>query len=198
MTKFLFNRIHCLWQAVLFLAVTKTSTNHNECIGVHALVTFRTERVTTIERVLDVHIFRRWSISVDQYMSKNPIASRKEAWETLTERLRVDDPSVQFVAVIDDADDEDVRNDDTRFAETHGIVGAVDVTSTSDTNVYLKNLMVDDRVRRRGIASALIRDVIEYASPKTVVLTTEDQHSLYAFHGFQLQEDGMTMVLEQQ
>ena len=177
------------WQLAFFLLVTAT----NNKAGVHALAAaFRTERVTTTERILDVHVFRRWSLSVDQYMSQNPSLSHDEAWETLTRRLQVDDP-VQFVAVIV-CDDEP---NDTRFEETHGVVGSVDATPSDCGAICLKNLRVDERVRRQGIASALIRNVVEYAYPRTVVLATEDQQSLYAFHGFVLQEDGMSMVLEQ-
>eukprot|EP00977_Amphora_coffeiformis_P028462 scaffold35276_cov160-Amphora_coffeaeformis.AAC.1 len=149
---------------LLFLLVATTTITHKSAGVVQALVAFRTERVVTVERVLDVHVFRRWSVSVEHYMSQNPTASRDEAWETLTQRLQVNDPAVQFVAivVVEEEEEEDIR-----FAITHGVVGAVDVTPTSDTSVYLKNLRVDERVRRQGIASALIRDVLEYAYPRT-------------------------------
>ena len=153
------------------------------------IIPFQTERVKTKERVLDVHVFRRWSISVEQFVSQNPTRNEMEAFKVLSERLQVDNP-VQFVAICKDPTE-------TRFVHTHGVVGSVDaaVYPKDHDKIHLKNLRVDERVRRQGIASALIQEVIEYAFPRTVILETEDQQNLYRRHGFQLEEDGETMVL---
>jgi ribosomal protein S18 acetylase RimI-like enzyme len=159
---------------------------------------FCMEQVSDRRRTLDVMVFRGFSCSANEYVHQY----KQENHETLSEQeavLRltsgIDDngqdtnvlggPVVSFVAISDDAE----------FARTNGVVAAVDAKRTTDC-ILVKNLHVNERVRRRGLASALIMAVKHFArttqSVDEIVLNVERQNqnaiALYLKERFQFDE----------
>lgn len=159
---------------------------------------FAMEQVSDRRRTLDVMVFRGFSCSASEYMHQY----KQENHETLSEQeavLRLTSgindngqdttilggPVVSFVAISDDAE----------FARTNGVVAAVDAKLITDC-ILVKNLHVNERVRRRGLASALIRAVKHFArttqSVDEIVLNVERQNqnaiALYLMEGFQFDE----------
>jgi len=160
---------------------------------------FTIERVSNRHRALDVLVFRGFSISAEEYQQK----MMKENQEKITddEALRrltcgIDDsgrdtrilggPVVTFVAIC---------GKDDCFCRTHGVVATVDAKLNED-HVYLKNLSVDERVRRRGLASLLVTALKMYAETAhadKVILHVERQNvnaiALYEKEGFVFAEE---------
>eukprot|EP00551_Chaetoceros_affinis_P003011 CAMPEP_0203660880 /NCGR_PEP_ID=MMETSP0088-20131115/58269_1 /ASSEMBLY_ACC=CAM_ASM_001087 /TAXON_ID=426623 /ORGANISM="Chaetoceros affinis, Strain CCMP159" /LENGTH=252 /DNA_ID=CAMNT_0050523415 /DNA_START=1 /DNA_END=759 /DNA_ORIENTATION=+ len=151
------------------------------------------ERVSSRNRVLDVQVFRGFSISASEFIHKqrselNVTISEKDAISQLTpsydddgkELDSIGDPVTQFTALA-------CHRTDNRFSSqeeyTRGVViGAVDakirrspssLPSLGDPgilvdellwpHVSLKNLSVDKDFRRMGVASALVRAVKVFA-----------------------------------
>jgi GNAT superfamily N-acetyltransferase len=119
------------------------------------------------------------------------------------------EPVVQFIAALhhDDRIGKELELErNTMFANTNGVVGVIDAilqhyqpfpdVDLSLSNVYLKNLRVDERMRRQGIASCLVQAVKDYAKKMDevdVVILHVDQKNdgairLYENHGFEYQK----------
>lgn len=169
----------------------------------HAVEQFTLERVSNRHRALDVRVFRGFSISAkeyqQEYFQKNgETISEQEAVIRLTSG--VDDngrdttilggPVVTFVVAVSSDSIQEFA------ARTHGVVATVDV-KLLDNYMELKNLHVEERVRRRGLASLLVQAVKEFtrtASPvNEVVLNVKLQNAnaiaLYEKEGFEFQEE---------
>jgi ribosomal protein S18 acetylase RimI-like enzyme len=183
-------------------------------------IKFQVERVSSKSRALDVQVFRQWRLSVEEFMkeesnknqeSSNSASSDEEALHLLTKdfdengqntKLLGDEPVVQFIAICQD----DCGNKNTLFDNTNGVVGVVDAilqhyrpipdVDLSLPYVYLRNLRVDERMRRQGVASCLVQAVNDYAKETDgvdVVLLHVDQENdgairLYKNHGFEYQK----------
>lgn len=173
------------------------------CLVAHALRTtnFNVERITTQERCLDVQAFRlvsiRSDIKSDSSVLVDPLemAAAREELRFNPRQLRYFEVNggrvVQFAAM----------------AESGSVVGSVEAefaTSVPGQSfdlpdcVHLKNLRVDQRYRRRGIASSLICAVVGYAKDQTtaeaVTLKVEQELNpnavaLYEKKGFSFHEE---------
>jgi len=147
--------------------------------------------VDSRERALDLLVFRHGNLfsSVEEYMESNPqVLSREDALKTLTSSY--DDKGkdlaylgsagqagrdlVQFYALADTVSgiDNDVPDVLTRC---HGVVGSVDAhkqpLEDKDGSVLLielKNLRVQENMRRQGIGKALVEAVQHYAQSQAV------------------------------
>lgn len=134
---------------------------------------FTIEQVSDRYRSLDVSVFRRFSISAAEYQQQwlekhngEHLITKHEAVVRLTPTI--DDNGrdtailggllVTFIAISSNGD----------FDDTNGVVAAVDAKMNED-HVYLKNLKVDKRVRRRGLAAALVKKVKRYTKESTSV-----------------------------
>lgn len=156
------------------------------------------EQVSDRRRALDVMVFRGFSRSANEYMQQH----KQENDETLSEQEAVGrltpgvnehgcntnilgGPVFTFVAISHVAE----------FARTNGVVGAVDAKLTKEC-ILLKNLHVDERVRRRGLASALVEAVKDFTrsteSVNEIVLNVDRQNinaiALYQKEGFEFDE----------
>jgi predicted N-acetyltransferase YhbS len=147
--------------------------------------------------------------------SSTTTVSPQQALEHLTRNHwnKNNNTLVQFVA-IRRTNDDDKTGDFDWLERTNHVVGAVDLVLPLQTSqpensyYYLKNLRVHQHVRKQGIGSALVQQVLTFATKQQqpnkqqqtttrVVLTTTDQHHLYARHGFVRQPDGTTMIWEE-
>ena len=131
-----------------------------------ALPDFGMEQVSDRRRALDVMVFRGFSKSANEYMQQYKQENDDDSIGTRSNcetHARHDDnghdtnilggPVVTFVAISNDAE----------FARTNGVVAAVDAKLTKDC-ILVKNLHVNERVRRRGLASALIKAVKDFTT----------------------------------
>lgn len=164
---------------------------------------FCIEQVSNRHRALDVMVFRSIRLTAAEYQQQwldehDESLTEQEAVERLTPSIDengrdtsiLGGPLVTFVVICNSIEN------DSNFARTHGVVAAVDAKLNQD-HVYLKNLDVDERVRRRGLASALVTAVKDYtkASPvNEVVLHVERPNNvnaiaLYEKKGFEFQEE---------
>ena len=182
---------------------------------------FRIEKVSSRERALDVHVLRGWSVTVGEFAEtqQNSI-SRGEAVKKLTRTLNDDGvimstagdtPLVTFAAIYTGEDGEELPEWITR---TNGVVGSVDCqvrkrdVDIGDDNksspipwphVYRKNLFVDPRMRRMGMALALVRADKSYAYERgvgAIVLDIDPANEtgaiqLYLKEGFEFVEEGI-------
>jgi len=155
------------------------------------------EQVRDRQRALDVSVFRSFSISATEYQQKlldehQENITEQEAVEYLTKGINdagqqtgiLGGPLFSFVAVCEG------------FGRTHGVVAAVDAKLNED-HVYLKNLAVDEQLRRRGVASALVTAVKSFTETTPVhqvVLHVDRQTNvnavaLYLKEGFDFEEE---------
>jgi ribosomal protein S18 acetylase RimI-like enzyme len=164
---------------------------------------FNIQQVSNRQQALDVMVFRSFRVTAAEYQQQwldehdgESSLSEQEAVERLTPTVDengrdtsiLGGPLVTFVVVCNTKDDD--------FERTHGVVAAVDAKLNQD-HVYLKNLDVDERVRRRGSASALVTAVKDYtkASPVDEIVlhverpTNVNAIALYEKEGFEFQEE---------
>jgi RimJ/RimL family protein N-acetyltransferase len=159
--------------------------------------------------------------------NSNDLLSEEDALHLLTRdfdetgqntKILGDEPVVQFIAALyqDDRIGEELELEKNKlFANTNGVIGAVDAilqhykpfedVDLSLPYVCLKNLRVDERMQRQGIASCLVQAVKDYAKKieaVDVVILQVDQNNdgairLYENHGFEYQkmvDDDIRMV----
>ena len=164
--------------------------------------TVRVEQVATEDRSLDVLVFRDICESPkDLVLRRKGGLTEAEATALLLhqraktlERTRASG-IVQFVAV----------SDGTEYDHTSGVMGAVDaefvegaraLTFELPHRVHMKNLRVDENFRRRGVGTALLSAVVQYALAQTpaqmvsleVERKNEDAVKLYERVGFVFSE----------
>ena len=170
------------------------AANDLECFATTTM-----EQVSDRRRALDVLVFRGFSKSAHEYMQQykhdnDTTLSEQEAFVRLTPGMNdngdntniLGGPVVTFVAI---------SNHVAEFPRTNGVVAAVDAKLTKDC-ILLKNLHVDERVRRRGLASALIKAVKDFTttteSVHDIVLNVERTNlnaiALYKKEGFEFDE----------
>ena len=159
---------------------------------------FTIEQVSNRRRALDVFVFRQWSVSAADYQQTwldqhDEALTEQEAVERLTPGI--DDngrdttilggPIVSFVALVSDE----------HFDRTHGVAATVDA-KLEEQHVYLKNLLVDERARRRGVASALVAAVKVFTetTPADEVVLHVERHNgnaiaFYEKEGFEFAEE---------
>lgn len=177
-----------------------TSLQHSIHIQETDQDNYTVERVLGRNRALDLMVFRQWSISAAEYQRSwfdthnGEHLDKQEAVERLTPAINnfgqdttiLGGPMVSFVAIL---------LNDASLDRTHGVVAAVDAKLNPD-DIYLKNLLVDERARRRGIASALvqaIKDLAEMTCVNEIVLHVERHNAnaiaLYEKEGFEFAEE---------
>jgi RimJ/RimL family protein N-acetyltransferase len=160
------------------------------------------EQVSDRCRALDVMVFRGFSISAKEYQYQyftkhNQTISEQESVVRLTSGINdngcdtniLGGSVVTFIARM-------LSDDSDKFARTNGVIATVDAKVTTDCCIILKNLNVDERVRRRGVASALVKAVKDFTrtteSISEVVLDVDRQNlnaiALYEKEGFEFDE----------
>jgi len=75
------------------------------------------------------------------------------------------------------------------------VVGTARMLADGVCNAYLVDVWTASRYRRRGIASAMISDLLVRVPGHHVALFTAHAQSLYARLGFAVEEVGMSMVV---
>jgi predicted GNAT family acetyltransferase len=75
------------------------------------------------------------------------------------------------------------------------VVGTARVLADGVCNAYLVDVWTAGTHRRRGIASAMVADLLERVPGHHVALFTEQAESLYARLGFEVEETGMSTVV---
>mmetsp|Transcript_24307 Transcript_24307/g.53704 ORF Transcript_24307/g.53704 Transcript_24307/m.53704 type:complete len:324 (-) Transcript_24307:38-1009(-) len=149
-------------------------------------------------------------------LAGNSLSGRNVYVSTLddaTNRLKVDfveglmaRQDVGFAARIDDAD----TAYGGRFSETNGVVGAIDcqlrnceasenvkIYGALPPHIHIKNLAVDQKCRRMGIARELVQAVEEYAKTtdaELITLVVDDSNTqavnLYKSEGYDIESIG--------
>jgi predicted GNAT family acetyltransferase len=77
----------------------------------------------------------------------------------------------------------------------HRVVGMARLISDGVCNAYLVDVWTASGYRRRGIASAMIRRLLEQVPGQHVGLQTSDAQALYASLGFQAQPEFWSTVV---
>ncbi len=75
------------------------------------------------------------------------------------------------------------------------VVGTARLLADGVCNAYLVDVWTAVGYRRRGIASAMINDLLERVPGHHVALFTEHAETLYRRLGFEVEEVGMSMVV---
>lgn len=161
---------------------------------------FTIEQVSDRSRALDVFVFREYSVSADEYQKQQleqygKVVTEQEAIRQLTPTIDdngrdtaiLSGPMVTFIAV-------STKREDV-YQRTHGVVAAVDAILKGD-HVYLRNLLVDERVRGCGLGRALVSAVKNCTkqSPVSKIILHVNRRNvnavaLYETEGFELQEE---------
>ena len=88
------------------------------------------------------------------------------------------------------------RSQHVAFARDGGrVVGMARLLSDGVCNAYLLDVWTFSPYRRRGIASALVRMLMEQVPGQHIGLQTDEAHAVYASLGFAPQPDFMSVVV---
>jgi len=172
----------------------KNNKNVEVMVGGDILI----ERVSSRSRVLDLRVFRGFSMSSSefvrkQYIDNNIIISNDESILQLTSSYNdngtdisvIGKSPVQFVAVVNTGNAKELEVNHRVHSRTNGVIASIDAQiKVNDDNyhkdsninvipitndyVSLKNLNVHEDFRRRGIASALVKMVKMYAKENKI------------------------------
>jgi ribosomal protein S18 acetylase RimI-like enzyme len=75
------------------------------------------------------------------------------------------------------------------------VVGMARLLSDGVCNAYLLDVWTASAYRRRGIASAMVRRLLDQVPGQHVGLQTDDAHALYASLGFARQPEFLSLVV---
>jgi ribosomal protein S18 acetylase RimI-like enzyme len=82
------------------------------------------------------------------------------------------------------------------FARDRGrLVGMARLLSDGVCNAYLVDVWTASRYRRRGIGSAMVRELLERVPGQHVGLQTEEAHAFYETLGFHKQPEFLSIVV---
>ena len=172
----------------------KNNKNEEAMVGGDILI----ERISSRSRVLDLRVFRGFSMSSSEFVRKqynenNILISNDESILQLTSSYNdngtdisvIGKSPVQFVAVVNTGNAKELEVNHHVHSRTNGVIASIDaqiklnddnyhkdsnINDIPITNDYvsLKNLNVHEDFRRRGIASALVKMVKMYAKENKI------------------------------
>lgn len=76
-----------------------------------------------------------------------------------------------------------------------GVVGTARVLTDGVCNAWLVDVWTLTAYRRRGVGSAMVRDLLDRVPGQHVALFTEQHRDFYAALGFAIERDGMSTVV---